>query len=172
MQPTLPRIDCNRPCVTELPRNFPELSFPFLCYGLLLYFNVKNTHIYLVSFLLLHRLWCGDSFCSLVHTAADIARDFYENHLDGLYSERIHLPGLVVMLLLLAVVVPMMIGYMKNKVKVLLLFSSREEAYASDRSLLLGGRKDDVDNKLERDWCRFIDTRLGLATLMRYMKFT
>lgn len=57
-------------------------------------------------------------FCSLVHTAAHIARAVYENHLEGLYSERINLSGLVATLLLLPVAVPMMIGFMKNRVRV------------------------------------------------------
>lgn len=55
--------------------------------------------------------------CSLIHTAAHIARAFYENHLEGLYSESINLSGLVATLLLLPVVVPMMVGYMKNRVR-------------------------------------------------------
>ena len=55
--------------------------------------------------------------CSLIHVAAHIARVFFENNLEGLYSEQINLSGLVATPLLLPVVVPMMIGYLKNRVR-------------------------------------------------------
>ena len=56
--------------------------------------------------------------CSLIHTAAHVARVLYEGDPERLYAPGIFLSGVLATLLLLPVAIPMWFIYMRNKVTI------------------------------------------------------